>query len=81
MGKSVLVIDTPENCYDCPFGTAYCGELEYVGLCELAECLGCNEILMTEKYDGDYPANMSDAGFVEGWNQCIDAIAGGDSDD
>ena len=21
MSKSVLVIDTPENCYDCPFGT------------------------------------------------------------
>ena len=23
MSKSVLVIETPENCYDCPFGTAY----------------------------------------------------------
>ena len=50
MSKSVLVIDTPENCYDCPFGISYCGELEYEGLCELAECLGCNEILMTEIY-------------------------------
>lgn len=50
MSKSVLVIDTPENCYDCPFGISYCCELEYEGLCELAECLGCNEILMTEKY-------------------------------
>ena len=39
MSKSVLLIDTPENCYDCPFGTAYCGELEYVGYCELADCL------------------------------------------
>ena len=28
MSKSVLLIDTPENCYNCPFGTAYCGELE-----------------------------------------------------
>ena len=25
MSKSVLVIDTPENCYDCPFGTGYRG--------------------------------------------------------
>ena len=25
MSKSVLVIDTPENYYGCPFGTAYCG--------------------------------------------------------
>lgn len=27
MSKSVLVIDTPENCYGCPFGTEYCGNL------------------------------------------------------
>lgn len=50
MSKSVLVIDTPENCYDCPFGTAYCGELEYEGLCELADCLDCDVILMTEEH-------------------------------
>ena len=47
MSKSVLVIDAPENCYDCPFGTSYCGELEYVGYCELAACLDYDVILMT----------------------------------
>ena len=50
MSKSVLVIDTPENCYDCPFGTAYCGELEYVGYCEIADCLDYDVILMTEEH-------------------------------
>lgn len=50
MSKSVLVMNTPENCYDCPFGTSYCGELEYVGYCELADCLDCDEILMTEEH-------------------------------
>lgn len=50
MSKSVLVIETPENCYDCPFGTAYCGELEYVGYCELADCLDYDVILMTEEH-------------------------------
>lgn len=50
MSKSVLVIDTPENCYDCPFGTAYCGEIEYEGLCELADCLDHDVILMTEEH-------------------------------
>lgn len=50
MSKSMLVIDTPENCYDCPFGTAYCSELEYVGLCELADCLDFDEILITEEH-------------------------------
>ena len=97
MSKSVLVLDTPKNCYDCPFGTAYCGELEYVGYCELAGCLDYDVILMTEEHydcesksrpdwcplmdlpekdNGDYPSNTFAAGFVEGWNQCIDEITG-----
>ena len=51
MSKSVLVIDTPQNCYDCPFGTGYCGDnLEYEGLCELADCLDYDEILITEEH-------------------------------
>lgn len=50
MRKSVLVMNTPENCYDCPFGTAYCGELEYVGYCEIADCLDYDVILMTEEH-------------------------------
>ena len=100
--KSVLVIDTPEKCYDCPFGTAYCGELEYVGYCELAGCLDYDVILMTEEHydcesksrpewcplmdlpekdNGDYLANTFDAGFVEGRNQCIDEITGGEVDE
>ena len=50
MSKSVLVIDTPENCYGCPFGTEYCGNLEYEGCCELADCLYYDAILMTEEH-------------------------------
>lgn len=46
------MIDTPKNCYDCPFGTEYCGNLEYEGCCELAECLGNVMTLITEEqYD------------------------------
>ena len=51
MSKSVLVMETPENCYVCPFGTAYCSALEYEGLCELADCLDCDVILMTEEHN------------------------------
>lgn len=36
---------------------------------------------MPERDNGDYPANTSDAGFAEGWNQCIDEITGGNFDD
>ena len=50
MSKSVLVIDTPENCYDCPFGTEYCGNSEYEGRCELAECLDSDMKLITEEH-------------------------------
>lgn len=50
MSKSVLVIDTPENCYDCPFGTDYCGDSEYEGCCELAECLDSDMRLITEEH-------------------------------
>nr|DAL44126.1 MAG TPA_asm: hypothetical protein [Caudoviricetes sp.] len=50
MSKSVLVMNTPENCYDCPFGTEYCGNLEYEGCCELADCLDYDVILMTEEH-------------------------------
>ena len=37
-------------CYDCPFGTAYCSDLEYEGLCELANCLDYDVFLMTEEH-------------------------------
>ena len=50
MSKSVLVIDAPENCYDCPFGTEYCGDSEYEGCCELAECLDSDMMLIAEEY-------------------------------
>lgn len=50
MNKSVLVMNTPENCYNCPFGIGYCGDLEYEGLCELADCLDYDVILMTEEH-------------------------------
>lgn len=77
MSKSVLVIDTPENCYDCPFGTSYCGELEYEGYCELADCLDYDVILMTEEhYDYDYmkfvPVNNSVSGIEKGDCYCYE---------
>ena len=103
MSKSALVIDTPENCYDCPFGISYCGELEYEGLRELAYCLDYDVFLMTEEhYDCESKSrpdwcplkplpeksttenDMADyqCGMVDGRNQYIDEIAGGeDSDD
>lgn len=38
----------------------------------------CPLMDLPEKDNGDYPANTFDAGFVEGRNQCIDEITGGE---
>lgn len=63
MSKSVLVIDTPENRYSC-----------YLRKLIRVKPDWCPLIDLPEKDNGDYPANTSDAGFAEGWNQCIDEI-------
>lgn len=102
MSKSVLVIDTPENCLDCPFGTEYCGNYNYEGNCELAECLGNIMTLITEEHYGCESESKPDwcplkplpekstiendmtdyqCGMVDGRNQCIDEITGGEADD
>lgn len=53
--------------------------------CEDGYCQGkpdwCPLMDLPEKDNGDYPANTVDAGFAEGWNQCIDEITGGEVDD
>lgn len=40
----------------------------------------CPLMDLPEKDKGTYPANTVDAGYVEGWNQCIDEITGGGDD-
>lgn len=100
MSKSILVIDTPENCSDCQFcyeldeGVEACCSIsdddKDASLmkkidCEYGYCQSkpdwCPLMDLPEKDNGDYPANTFDAGFVEGWNQCIDEITGGNYDD
>ena len=89
MSKSVLVMDTPERCIGCEIGQNYSNILETCVSCPVAgKCAidkeaesipdWCPLMDLPEKDNGDYPANTSDAGFVEGWNQCIDDITGGE---
>lgn len=86
MSKSVLVIDTPESCRSC-YLRGFTLDLQY---CKVERKRikdtsikpdWCPLMDLPEKDNGDYPANTFDAGFVEGWNQCIDEIAGGEADD
>ena len=82
MSKSVLVIDTPENCYSCCLcklirDWSYCGvELKRIKDSNTKPDW-CPLVDLPEKDNGDYPANTFDAGFAEGRNQCIDEITGG----
>lgn len=92
MSKSVLVIDTPERCIDCEIGQNYSSIIATWISCPIAgksvldgeaESIPdwCPLMDLPEKDNGDYPVNTFDAGFVEGRNQCIDEITGGNSDD
>lgn len=82
MNRSILVIDTPENCRSCylrgfTLNLQYCrGKLKDIKDVSTKPDW-CPLMDLPEKDNGDYPANTFDAGFVEGWNQCIDEITGG----
>ena len=83
MNKSVLVIDTPEDCGKCKFISEFwCRAMNgrrvpnndvIPGWCPLMD--------LPEKDNGDYPANTFDAGFAEGRNECIDEITGGNKEE
>ena len=81
MSKSVLVIDTPESCCSCylrgfTLNLQYCrGKLKDIKDTSVKPDW-CPLMDLPEKDNGDYPANTFDAGFAEGWNQCIDEITG-----
>lgn len=85
MNKSVLVMNTPENCESCVLHGGIFHSFCKIN-CRCIEDLStkpdwCPLMDLPEKDNGDYPNNTFDAGFAEGWNQCIDEIAGGNSDD
>lgn len=83
MNKSALVMNTPENCGKCKFISEFwCRAMD-------GRRVPNNDVIpdwcplmdLPEKDNGDYPANTFDAGFAEGWNQCIDEITGGGNPD
>ena len=82
MNKSVLVIDTPENCGKCKFISGFwCRAMngrrvpnndvipDWCPLKPLPEKM--TEIAITNRLNG----------IKTGWNNCIDAITGGNADD
>lgn len=81
MSKSVLVINTPKYCALCVLRSGVSHPFCRVNNRDITDLSirpdWCPLMDLPEKDNGDYPANTSDAGFAEGWNQCIDEITGG----
>ena len=78
MSKSVLAIDTPENCGKCKFiSDFWCRAMSdrrvpnndiIPNWCPL-------KLLPEEDYEDHYPDEWED-GYADGWNDCLREIAG-----
>ena len=78
MSKSVLVIDTPENCGKCKFISDF--------WCRAIHCrrVPNNDVIpgwcplkpLPEKDDFDDPYEEYYTGYRDGWNKCLEEIAG-----
>ena len=93
MSKSVLVIDTPESCRSCylrgfTLALQYCKvESEHIkdtsvkpDWCPLKPLP--DKMKLTGVYGREYfQSNGKMPSYKIGWNDCINAITGGDSDD
>ena len=84
MKKSILIVDTPDNCEKCKF----CAN-EYVDFCilENAEVDDASKIPdwcplrpLPEKMTGVAPTDHWINSIKAGWNGCIDEITGGEVD-
>ena len=91
MSKSVLVIDTPENCRSCMYIGTFryfcrinCKDIEDASVkpdwCPLKPLP--EKMKLTGVYGREYfQSNGKMPSYKIGWNDCIDEITGGDSDD
>lgn len=82
MSKSVLVIDTPENCKICNYH-----KREYVHYCLIENATiddaskkpdWCPLKPLPEKSTIENDMTDYQCGLVDGWNACIDEITGGE---
>lgn len=77
MSKSVLVIDTPENCGKCRFVNEFWCRVNGRILPQYDEILGwCPLRPLPEKMDVGNIDNIHNFNRAVDWNTCIDEIAG-----
>ena len=94
MSKAVLVMDMPESCSKCMFLYEFSGikncnlmNVMYGGASRLSQrnftkCRHekCPLRPVPEKKVDESASTMTDLGWINGWNACVDAIGGGNSD-
>ena len=70
--KSILVIDTPKDCEDCPLNS----HTEYdFDVCWITQGKGdCPLKPLPEPKDIGYPNDDYDVGFGDGWDACLKEI-------
>lgn len=81
MNKSILVIDTPEHCRECPLREEY--NQTYRDYCRITKNIiwtldkpeWCPLKPLPEKETRDCLKEWSN-GYKSGWNKCLDAILG-----
>lgn len=89
MDKSVLVIETPENCYDCPIGQDCSNILETSLFCLGAgKCVIDKEAAtipnwcplkpLPERHIAPKTATGYEIGYEDGWNECLEKIMRGE---
>lgn len=83
MSKSILVIDTPENCCGCDLEYGhYCGkEKRYISEEEFESIpdwcpLRCLPEVKKVRNFCIGPGDYEQKGYQQGWNMCIDEILG-----
>ncbi len=89
MDKSVLVIETSENCYDCPIGQDCSNILETSLFCLGAgKCVIDKEAAtipnwcplkpLPERHIAPKTATGYEIGYEDGWNECLEKIMRGE---
>lgn len=85
MSKSVLVIDTPENCRSCylrgfTLNLQYCrGKLKDIKDTSIKPDW-CPLKPLPEKKEEEYWRSKLSLAWIRGWNTCISKIKGGNAD-
>nr|DAE98259.1 MAG TPA: hypothetical protein [Caudoviricetes sp.] len=83
MSKSVLVIDTPENCGKCKFISGFwCRAMN-------GRRVPNNDVIpnwcplkpLPEEKEEEYWRSKLSLAWIRGWNTCISKITGGNADD